>query len=438
MAGINQKQLQRLIILIVLRRRLRRQNEKYKKRFWMRKIYQERILKGEFHLLIKEIILFDHEYFFRCFRMVPATFEKLLSWVSPYIQKKTTKMREPVSPSERLSVTLRYLVTGDEQTSIAASYRISPSTIGRIIGETCQVLWQVLIEKGYLTAPKTKEHWKKIAREFETRWNFPHALGAIDGKHVVMQAPARSGSDYFNYKKTHSVVLMAICNADYEFTLVDIGDAGRQSDGSVYANSFLGHAIDNNLLQLPEAEKLDPSDPSSKTYPYVFVADDAFGLKTFMMKPYPGQNLTIAERVFNYRLSRARRIIENCFGVATSRFRVFRKPIIANVEKVINITKAVVVLHNFLMATRSPEDTHSYCPLNYTDHESAAGQQSGEWRRGENINEGIVPIPQTGSNNYSKSAKNVRDDFKEYFNSKQGAVSWQMDMVTRTLNTFDK
>ena len=74
---------------------------------------------------------------------------------------------------------------------------------------------------------------------------------------------------------------------------------------------------------------------------------------------------------------------------------MFRKPIIANVEKVINITKAVVVLHNFLMATRSPEDTHSYCPLNYTDHESAAGQQSGEWRRGGNINEGVVPIPQT-------------------------------------------
>ena len=162
-------------------------------------------------------------------------------------------MREPVSPSERLSVFLRYLVTGDEQISIAASYCISPSTVGRIIGEMCKVLWKVLIEKGYLTAPTTKEHWKKIAKEFKTKWNFPHALGAIHGKHVVMQAPARSGSDYFNYKKAHSVVRSAVCNADYEFTLVDIGDAGRQSDGSVYANSFLGHAIDNNLLQLFEA-----------------------------------------------------------------------------------------------------------------------------------------------------------------------------------------
>ena len=82
-----------------------------------------------------------------------------------------------------------------------------------------------------------------------------------DGEHEVKQAPARSGSDYF--KKTHGVLLLAVCNADYEFTPVVTGDAGRQSDGSVNANSFIGHAIDN-LLHLPEAEKLDQSDPPTK------------------------------------------------------------------------------------------------------------------------------------------------------------------------------
>ena len=130
--------------------------------------------------------------------------------------------------------------------------------------------------------------------EFEQRWNFPHALGALDGKHVVMQAPARSGSTVFNYKKTHSIVLLAVCNAQYQFTLVDIGDTGRQADGSVYSNSYLGRAIENGLLNFPSAESLH--NHPGKKFPYAFLADDAFGLKPNLMKPYPDQHLPLDER----------------------------------------------------------------------------------------------------------------------------------------------
>jgi hypothetical protein len=59
----------------------------------------------------------------------------------------------------------------------------------------------VLSLKGYIEAPTSVDKWKTISREFELMWNFPNCLGAIDGKHIVMKAPARSGSDYFNYKK---------------------------------------------------------------------------------------------------------------------------------------------------------------------------------------------------------------------------------------------
>ena len=82
-------------------------------------------------------------------------------------------------------------------------------------------------------------------------------------------------------KKSHSIVLLAVCNARYEFTLVDIGDAGRQSDGGVYKNSNLGHAIDNNTINRPPAS---PINSSGKEYPYVFVTDDAFQMKPLMLR----------------------------------------------------------------------------------------------------------------------------------------------------------
>ncbi|XP_065651227.1 uncharacterized protein LOC136079419 [Hydra vulgaris] len=137
-------------------------------------------------------------------------------------------------------------------------------------------------------------------------------------------------SSFYNYKKTHSIVLLAVCNAKYQFSLLDIGNSGRQSDGSVYTNSRLGYAIENNRLGIPQAYKVRDTET---ILPYVFVGDNAFGLKPHMMKPYPSSNLSYKQRTFNYRLSRARRTVEYAFGIAASRFRIFRRPIIVSTKK---------------------------------------------------------------------------------------------------------
>ena len=76
----------------------------------------------------------------------------------------------------------------------------------------------------YLQRPTTTMEWKRVSEGFEQIWNFPHCVGAIDGKHVVIQAPTRSGSTFYNYKGTHSLVLLAVCDAHYCFTLINIGD----------------------------------------------------------------------------------------------------------------------------------------------------------------------------------------------------------------------
>ena len=72
--------------------------------------------------------------------------------------------------------------------------------------------------------PPTHQDWQKIENHFYTCWNFPNCIAAVDGKHVVIQAPHQSGSQFFNYKGTFSPVLMALVDADYPFTFVDMGD----------------------------------------------------------------------------------------------------------------------------------------------------------------------------------------------------------------------
>ena len=147
----------------------------------------------------------------------------------------------------------------------------------------------------------------------------------MDGKHIAIKQPKNSGSYYFNYKGTFSIVLLALVDADYKFIYVDVGCNGRISDGGVYRNSSLSQAIDRNLLRIPPARVLDDA---RTTLPYVIVADDAFALKTNLMKPYPFRGLSREHRIFNYRLSRERRIVENAFGILANRFRVFLSPML--------------------------------------------------------------------------------------------------------------
>ena len=299
--------------LLVLRQRAKLKDKKKRQRkhqFWIRQIYRERKEKGEFHQLVLEMKLCDHQLFFRYFRMLPTKFEELLDFVGPLLLKNC-RNREPISPAERLSVTLRHLATGDSHLTIAISYRMSPTTVGRIILETCKAIWAVLLENEFLKAPSTEHKWKQIAKGFELNWNFPNCVGAIDGKHVVMQAPQRAGSVFYNYKGTHSIVLVAVVNSDYGFTMVDIGEAGRQSDGGVFANGQIGYALNNDLLNLPPPRKI--SQESNKHFPYVFVGDEAFPLKPYLIKPYPRGSIGINERIANYRISRTRRVVENSF-----------------------------------------------------------------------------------------------------------------------------
>ena len=248
-------------------------------------IFKESKTKGAYNLMVQELRISDSEHFFKFFRMSTTRYEHILSLIAPSITKCALR-RETVGASERLSVTLRYLFGGASHIDLAGMFRISPSCIGRIINETCVAIWNVLLEQNYIRYPQNEAEWKAVAAG--RKWNFPHCIGAMDGKHIVMQAPARSGSYFFNYKKSHSIVLLAVCNANYEFILIDIGDTGRNSDGGVFANSDIGVAMEENLLNIPGPEEIQNS---GVHFPYVLVGDEAFPLKSNLLKPYPREVL---------------------------------------------------------------------------------------------------------------------------------------------------
>ena len=113
---------------------------------------------------------------------------------------------------------------------------------------------------------------------------------------------------------------MELVDANYKFFYIDVGCNRRISDGGVFRNCHLSKAIEQNSLNIPSVSEL-PND--GRKLPYVIVGDDAFPLKNYLIKPYPHQHLSREKRIFNYRLSRAQRVVENTFAILANRFRVF-------------------------------------------------------------------------------------------------------------------
>ncbi|KAJ4942921.1 hypothetical protein JOQ06_005433 [Pogonophryne albipinna] len=131
------------------------------------------------------------------------------------------------------------------------------------------------------------EDWRAIAAEFQEISNFPNCVGAIDGKHVVILAPANSGSLYFNYKSSHSLVLLAVVDAQYLFRVVDVGGFGRSSDGGSLRNSAFGESLRDGSLQLPP-DTVIPGAERLGLLAHVFVGDEAFPLLDNLLRPFPG------------------------------------------------------------------------------------------------------------------------------------------------------
>ncbi|KAI8431910.1 hypothetical protein MSG28_004461 [Choristoneura fumiferana] len=260
--------------------------------------------------------------------MSKASFEELHEKLSTRIFKLDTNWRPAISTKEKLAVCLRYLTTGDSFQSLSFSFRLGGSTVSNIVKEVCKAIWETL-QPEYMPAPQKilGGSRKSVIGKFGI---FPMVSEVLT---------ANTGSNYYCYKNIFSVVLLAIVDPFYKFTTVDIGSYGQY--------------IHDNML-LPPKPLPGMSDP----VPHVLIGDEGFGLKPYLMRPFPrAVSLHDSQKNnFNYRLCRARRVVENAFGILTHKWRVYRRPMECTVETAVDVVKATTCLHNYIIIRRGNTD----------------------------------------------------------------------------------
>ena len=269
-----------------------------------------------------------------------------------------------------------------------------------------------------LQVPCTQTQWQDIQGKFMTKWQFPQCIGAMDGKHVRITCPRNAGSQYFNYLGFHSFVLFALVDAEYKFLYFEVGAPGRVGDSTIWNASKLKRALESGYLQTP---------PPMTTYnspvpiPSLIVADSAFALSPTLMKPYSERGIDQEKRIFNYRLSRARRIVENAFGILACRFGIYQSAIKVAPERGKQFVLATIALHNFLRIAKDQK----YCGPAAVDNEGPNHDVIlGQWRTHNNANLFGLQPGVGGAHPQHVTGTEIRDALKHFFN-RQGAVPWQ-------------
>jgi hypothetical protein len=178
---------------------------------------------------------------------------------------------------------------------------------------------------------------------YERKWGFPMCAEAIDGTHIPILAPTESHAEYVNRKGYHSILMQAVVDCDYLFRDVVIGWPGSVHDARVFSNSA--------IFMKGNEQKLFPSDITreinGEDVSPLILADPAYHLLPWLIKGYPRNNeAPRRQKIFNYRLSRARMTVENTFCRWKGRFTRFSKRVDMEVSTLVSVTHASCILHN--------------------------------------------------------------------------------------------
>ena len=211
-------------------------------------------------------------------QMLSEFYQELNQRIPAQFHRDRTLMRDPASPAVKLAVTLRHLATGDSYTTLQYSFRVA---MEKLVPEVCDAITRAYQDQ-VMQCPTLPEDWLLVESIFRWRGNFPHALGALDGRHIPIRCPQEGGSLFRNYKGFHSIVLLALVDGDAKFLWVDMGAAGSTSDDQIFKHTNLRHKIEDGSIGFPDGESLVTGGTKVN---FFILRDDAFPLKLWLMRP---------------------------------------------------------------------------------------------------------------------------------------------------------
>jgi hypothetical protein len=240
---------------------------------------------------------------------------------------------------KKLSI-LYFLGSTCELRTIANLFGIGISTAGQIVHEFCSVLVNTFFHR-FIKFPATDKEINDTMNDYYIGSGYPMCIGSLDGTHIAIKPPLGFKTDYFNYKKYHSVIMLAVVNSSLLFTYVNVGAPGCCNDSSVFFRSSIA-----DLIQLPIYADHHITINNIKIQAHL-IADSAFALKPTVIKPYADRpNMPRSNSLFNYRLSRCRCTVERAFGSLKNRFRCLHKKLEFDLDHIHTIIKAATILHN--------------------------------------------------------------------------------------------
>ena len=287
---------------------------------------------------------FTSEDWLSNFRMSKNTFNYLCEKLS-CVAKSDTVMRRAIPVEKQVAMTLWFMVTGADYRTIGHLFGVSKSSVCLVTKEVCCCIVSQLLHQ-FVRFP-TGSALTEVVEGFKNELGFPQCVGAVDGSHIPIVSPRDCPADYYNRKGWHSIILQGKVDFRGWFTDIYVGWPGRVHDARVFANSSLYSRGQQNTLFTPNTSV----SLSGADVPLVLLGDPAYPLLPWLMKAYVNNgHLTPQKKLFNYRLSKARVVVEHAYGRLKGRWRCLLKRLDVDVGDVSQVVTACCVLHNICEA----------------------------------------------------------------------------------------